>query len=105
MKRCLILLCLLLLIFSTNAQSGYSTGNWYAYQGQSTIETTYKSVWNDFNGWQNVRYCRQLNWYQEWHAGYVYYWQWDSFHGQYRWKRQWKEGNYWYCTWSDWYVC
>lgn len=88
------------------AQSGWSTNRWYAYQGESRIETAYQREWNPYyETYTNVRYCRQLNWHQEWYAGYVYYWQWDPYYRQYRWSSQWQEGYFWYCTWSGWYGC
>jgi hypothetical protein len=95
-----------LAVSTTFAQSGWNSSNYYAYRGQSSIQTSYQTEWNSYYGmYVNVKYCQKLKWYQEYHSGYVYYWQYDSYSGQYKWKSQWKEGNFWYCTWSGWYRC
>ncbi len=88
------------LAIGAEAQSGWSTGNYYAYQGESRIDYTYNNEYNFYcNCYVTVRYCRQLNWYQEYHSGYVYVW------GPNGWYTQWQEGYFWYCTWTGWYVC
>lgn len=100
-----VFLCLNM-INSATAQSGWSTSRHYASRGQAKIESTYRSVWNPQYGvYQNVRYCRKLQWYQEWYSGRVYYWQHNSYTGQYYWASKWEEGTFWYCNWSGWYVC
>ncbi|NRB52547.1 MAG: hypothetical protein HRU41_33105 [Saprospiraceae bacterium] len=88
------------------SQSGWSTSRWYAKEGRSSVQTSYQKQWNAYYGrYVSVRYCRKLNWYREWHAGYIYYWRYDNYYGRYQWAREWKEGYFWYCTWSGWYQC
>ncbi len=89
-----------LIVNSSYAQSGWNTGNYYAYQGNSTTETYFQ---NEFDYYCNctvtVRYCRQLTWYQEYRSGYVNLW------GPNGWYSEYQEGYAWYCTWSQWYRC
>lgn len=88
------------------AQSGWNSERYYAYRGKQTTETTYDKVWNNYYGrYVSVRYCRKLNWYQEYHSGYIYYWRYNSNNGRYQWVSEWKEGSFWYCIWSNWYTC
>lgn len=103
LKKAILTLALLFgLAIGASAQSRYNTGRYYAYQGQSTTQTSYQNEYNAYcNCYVTVRYCRQLNWYQEWHSGYIYYW--NSYTGQ--WYSEWKQGTFWYCTWSGWYRC
>lgn len=103
LKRLFITLTLSLLFTATTAaQSGWNSGSFYAYQGQSITETAFQNEYSPFcNCYVTVRYCRQLNWYQEYHSGYIYLWNYNT--GQ--WYTEWKEGYYWYCTWSRWYAC
>jgi hypothetical protein len=101
-----ILILFFFAISSTFAQSGWSSGNYYAYKGRSVIQTTYQNEWNSYYGrYVNVKYCQKLNWYQEYHSGYVNYWRYNSYYGRYQWVTEWKEGSFWYCTWSNWYTC
>ena len=89
--------------FSSNAQSGWSTGQYYAYKGGTNVScgNTYVvqktdgwgNYWNE--GWQN---CQQRQWYQEYRSGYIYYW------GNNGWYSQWKEGYFWYFTWYNYSV-
>lgn len=106
-KKLLLLLSFSLFLgIAVQAQSSWQSGRYYASKGQTTTETTYKNQWNSYYGrYVNTRYCRQLNWYQEYHSGYVYYWQYDPYYNSYRWASEWKEGYFWYCTWSGWYAC
>ena len=87
---------------TATAQSGWSTGNYYAYEGQSW--TDWKNEFVGYNQWGQAvyqRYCRQTNWYREYRSGY--YKTWNAQTG--RWTSQWYEGYQWYCTWSAWYYC
>lgn len=101
-----LVLLMFLGIGSTFGQSGWSTQRHYARRGESSIQTNYQTVWNPFyNRWVNVRTCRQLNWYQEYYAGYVYFWRYNNVYGNYQWVSEYQEGTFWYCTWSGWYNC
>ncbi|MCB0550512.1 MAG: hypothetical protein KDD19_23285 [Phaeodactylibacter sp.] len=107
-RRVLIVFSLLLAVSltPTDAQSSWQSGRYYASRGQTATQTTYRNEWNTYYGsYVNARYCRKLNWYQEYHSGYVYYWRYDPYYNSYRWASEWKEGYFWYCTWSNWYGC
>lgn len=100
LKRTLLIALFAAMSVIGYSQSGWTSGRYYAYQGQTTTQTQYKNVYNQWcNCWQTVRYCRQTNWYKEYRAGYVYYW------GQNGWYSKWEEGYFWYYTWSAWYQC
>ena len=108
LKKTLPIYCLLLMmtIGTAFSQSGWRTSRWYASAGESRTETTYKREWNAYQRcYQSVRYCRQLSWYQEWHAGYIYYWRYNASTGSYQWVSEWQQGNFWHCNWSGWYPC
>jgi|SRR6056297_2525583 len=100
LKRLLLVFSFTVISLISYSQSGWSTGRYYAYQGQSTTQYQYKTVYDYWcKCYKTVKYCRQLNWYQEYRSGYVYYW------GPSGWYSQYREGYFWYCTWSGWYSC
>jgi len=99
-KFLLPLLFTICFVGNTIAQSGWQTGNWYQYQGQTWTEWQDVFVGYDFFG--NAMYqrmCRNTTWYKEYRSGYVYLW------GPSGWYTQWYEGYAWSCYWSNWYRC
>lgn len=100
MKRIILILLFALLSNIGISQSGWSAGNYYAYQGESVTQTSYQPMWNSYClCYQNVLACRQLTWYQEYFEGYIYIW------GPNGWYQEYRSGYYWYCYWSNWYIC
>jgi hypothetical protein len=101
LKKCLLSLILFLFIsVGSFAQSGWISGNYYAYQGKTWTDYTYVTVGYDYYGNPiNQKRCRQTTWYQEYREGYVSVW------GPNGWYSEWKSGYYWYYKWSAWYNC
>lgn len=67
----------------------YVCGRHYSVQGTSTIETRFQTVYNAYAGcYVQVRYMRQLNWYQQSETIYGAYGPYTSY--------------YWVCTWGPW---
>jgi hypothetical protein len=101
MKKLILALVFSLVTIWAVAQSGWSSGQYYAYKGQ-TIEQCGNAypkydAWGNWYG--NFVSCRVLKWEQQQYSGYVYYW--NSNTGQ--WYSQWQSGYSWYCWWSGWY--
>ena len=66
---------------------GYTNGHHYNYRGNSSIETIYRSEYDSYSGRTvQVRYQRQLNWFQASKTAYGMYGPYTSY--------------YWTCTWS-----
>lgn len=101
MKKLLLTLFLLLgITIGSYSQSGWTSGNYYAYKGQNVTESSWATEYSIFcNCYVNVRYCRQSYWYQEYYSGYIYLW------GPNGWYTEWKEGTYWYYSFGNWYLC
>lgn len=104
MKLYILSLIISVFLFESNGQTVYSASRWYGFEGESRVEKKYEWTWNGYQ-YVNLSYCRRLDWYREWHSGYIYFWQWDSYIGYYRWVSQWQEGSFWHCSWSAWYGC
>lgn len=99
-KSLLALILFLGITIGANAQSGWSTSQWYQYRGQSWTEWRVVTVGYDYNGYPiNQRQCRQTVWYSEQRQGYVYVW------GPNGWYTQWYTGTAWRCYWGAWYPC
>ena len=100
-KKVLFSLALLLTIsFTSTAQSGWRSGTYYAYQGQTWVDYSYRTV--GFDQWNRPivrKMCRQNSWYQQQRSGYIYLW------GNNGWYKEWRSGNFWYYKWSGWYYC
>jgi hypothetical protein len=94
-KFILSVLFVLSLVFTVQAQSGYSTGRHYSYKGTTT--RVYSPCYVNFVGYW-VRDYQYRQWYQEQYSGYVYRWNGNS------WVYQWKSGFYWYYRWSPIYT-
>lgn len=99
MKKIAIALTFLLCTAVIHAQNGWIAGNMYAEQGGSdrtcgpvvsVLKTNGYTSW--YEGWQT---CRDRNWYQEYHSGYVYLW------GPNGWYTEWQEGYFWAFNWYD----
>jgi len=75
-KKVILPLFFTLFLFSnTFTQSGWQTGNWYQYQGQSWTEWQDVFVGYDFFGYPMYqRMCRNTTWYKEYRTGYVNVW-------------------------------
>ena len=98
MKKLLGLLVGLLLTFTTLAQSGWQSGNYYSYRGQTVKDCGYTYAGNIsyYDGFGNPHYyifrnCQILSWRQEYYSGYIYYW------GPSGWYTQYQQGTFWYC--------
>ena len=96
MKKILSII-FLLFVLNISAQSGWSSGNYYAYRGQESITcgsqySTYDNFGNYSGTYQN---CRKLVWEQRRYSGNIYYW------GPQGWYAQWYSGYSWYCYWYD----
>ncbi len=99
-KALLTLVFILGVTIGASAQSGWNTGQWYQYQGQSW--TDWKDVFVGYDGWGMPIYrrqCRNTVWYSEYYSGYTYVW------GPNGWYTQWYSGYAWKCYWSNWYWC
>lgn len=101
MKKLLSILALIC-VLNFNAQSGWSSGNYYAYKGQESISCG--SPYSTFDGYGNYtgtyKMCRKLVWEQRQYSGYINYW------GPNGWYTQWYNGYTWYCYWFDFqYYC
>lgn len=101
MKKFLLILTLAILSNLSTAQSGWSAGNYYAYQGQAIEECGYSYPKYDYYGYFIGYYatCRLLVWESVTYSGYVNYWNYET--GQ--WYSEWHTGTFWYCYWSGWY--
>jgi hypothetical protein len=89
-----------------SAQNGWQANTIYSVKGQTSTQTTWFTEYDRYTGfYYDVKYCRQLNWYEEYQAGQVYFWKYNSFTGQYYWASQRRQGNFWYCTWTGWKRC
>jgi hypothetical protein len=88
----------ILMTFAFSQQ--YQSGRYYAYAGSSSTRVSYQTEWNPYMyRYENIKYCRTLNWYQQQYSGYVYY------YGPNGWYAKWESGYFWYCTWTGWYKC
>ncbi len=99
MKRILFLLLVTLSVSQASAQSGWSSGNYYAYKGNVIKDNcSYGTARYDFYGRYLGTYqtCRVTVWYQEWREGYIYLW--NSYTGQ--WYTEWRSGTFWYFKWQ-----
>lgn len=100
-KKLFLVLISFLLISVSIGQYQYQTNRWYAYQGQTYTDVTYRSVYNyNTNRYEYIKYCRTLNWYRQYYSGNVYY---QDIYGN--WYTQYNSGYFWYCTWTGWYRC
>jgi len=100
LKKSILILIFTLISTFNFSQSGWNSGNYYAYQGGTETQTSYNTVYDRFcRCYVNVTYCRQLSWYKEYRSGYVNYW------GPNGWYTEYKEGYFWYCVWGNWYTC
>ncbi len=101
LKKIMLTIALLLgLTIGAYAQSGWNTGEWYQYQGETWTE--WQTVITGYDFFGNPLYsrkCRQTTWYSESYSGYVYVW------GPNGWYTQWYSGYAWKCYWSNWYWC
>ena len=99
MRKLILALVFSLATMWAVAQSGWSSGQYYAYRGQAVEECGYVyskcDAWGNWIG--NYVSCRVLVWEQQWRSGYVYYW------GPNGWYTQWQSGTFWYCYWGNWY--
>jgi hypothetical protein len=98
-QKITLVLAFLLCTAGLNAQSGWIEKQWYESQGGSdrtcgpvvsVLKTNGPNYW--YEGWQT---CRDRNWYQEYHSGYVYLW------GPNGWYTEWQEGYFWAFNWYD----
>ncbi len=106
MKKIFLILFFGFLLSSkdTQAQSGWSYGNYYQTIGETRVDYTYVTEFNYYtNRYVNVKYCRRTVWRKTWRSGYVNYWGWNGY--TYSWKRRWYEGYSWYYVWGNWYRC
>jgi hypothetical protein len=98
MKKFILALILSLSTLFTIAQSGWQSGNYYMYQGQTTEQCGSTYVLQDNWGYSYYyQDCRILRWETRQYSGYVYVW----VNGY--WTTQWYNGYTWYCYWSPWY--
>lgn len=103
-----LLIVLATSIFSTYtyAQQGWTENHIYQVRGGSETQTNIQTEWNPWIGYyENIMYCRTLNWHQQYYSGQVYHWEWNSYYRTYRWQSQWREGFFWQCNWSGWARC
>jgi len=96
MKKLFLTLLITLFSFIGYGQSGWSTGRYYQYKGETWTQTTWS---------YGQRYCRTVKWHKTYRRGYVYRWVYDPHFSTYRWVSKWYEGYSWYYIWSSWYYC
>lgn len=99
MKKFILSLVFVLFTTFLVAQSGWSAGNYYAYQGQSYTECGSPYYKTDYYGRYIGTYksCRDFVWQQQWYSGYIYLWNANT--GS--WYQEWREGTSWRCYWSN----
>jgi len=101
LKKLMLTLALVVgMTFAADAQSSWSTGRVYQYQGESW--TQWQNVIVGYDNWGNAivrTKCRATSWYQEQYSGYVYVW------GNGGWYTQYYSGYAWRCSWGNWYWC
>lgn len=101
LKKLMLTLALVMgMTLAVSAQSSWSTGRWYQYQGQSWTQWQNVIVGYDYYGNAITRTkCRQTVWYSEQYSGYVYVWRNGG------WYTQSYNGYAWKCYWGNWYWC
>lgn len=101
MKNIFLILAFSLLSLQSFSQSGWNSGEYYAYQGQTVEECGYVYPKYDYYGnfLGNYVSCRLLTWESTTYSGYINYWNYNT--GS--WYSEWRSGSYWYCYWSGWY--
>lgn len=99
LKKLLVVITISLLPLLSLSQSGWSSGQYYAYQGSAVEQCGYSyakyDYWGNFIGYYKT--CRILIWERKYYTGYIYYWGMDG------WYAQWQEGYSWYCYWGPYY--